>query len=337
MAALPPVDLKLPVQERVTAAVPYVAAHGVRSTAKHFHIDKSTLHRAHSKAKMGLPLFGKVGRPLALGGVVEDAIVQFFVDCANANLPQPRANLKQIAIAVAAGIGVDNFSAGKDWRRSFLERHNEDLEPRSPRPFPNKRNTALTMETLDEWMDFVQNNVYLKYFGTTDVDPRRIFNMDESPFKMGLEALGEAVKVLAAKRGEDPRSILGNFQETFTGIAYVCADGSRPLDAFVTRSGTLNSRVFRAARKACSSTKAVFAASEKVRRIAGCHQTEVSIQKLKGLVRGCCYRDPPPEPSSTPSWTSSFRRSLQTWNAPRRSRSSCSLTTTGPTSQLRTS
>ena len=89
-------------------------------------------------------------------------------------------------------------------------------------------------------------DVYMKCFSTTDVDPRRIFNMDESPFKMGLEALGEAVTVLGAKSGEDPRTILGNFQEKFTGTAYVCADRSRPMDAFITRCCTLHSQVFRA-------------------------------------------------------------------------------------------
>jgi hypothetical protein len=265
MAALPPCDPALSREQRIAAAIPFVSIHGLRTAAKHFAVPLSSLSVALDRHKQGLPLAGKVGRPLALRGPVEEAIVQFFVDCANANLPQPRANLKEIAVAVAAGMGVSNFSAGKDWRRSFLERHGRELDARCPRPFPNKRNEALTMETLNEWMAFLEG-VYLKYFGTTGVDPRRIFNMDESPFRMGLEALGKFVKVLADKYGEDPRTIMGDFKETFTGIAYVCADGSRPLDAFITRSCTLNSRVFRAGRKAASNTQTVFAASEKVCR-----------------------------------------------------------------------
>jgi hypothetical protein len=89
--------------------------------------------------------------------------------------------------------------------------------------------------------------------------------MDESPFKMGLEQLGKAGRVLAARKGEDPRVILGEFQDTFTGVSFICADGTRPLDAIITRSSTLNTRVFRAGRAAASDSKIVFAASEKVR------------------------------------------------------------------------
>ena len=266
-APLPPCDLGRSLEQRVEGAVHHALA-GQRSLsmiAKHFSLQKSTLSRAVKRVKEGRPAMGAVGRPLALGGSVEKAIVQFFVDCANANLPQPRANLKEIALAVADGMGVSSFDAGKRWRKSFLERHSEEIDARSPRPFPSQRDKALTLETILEWSKFLRDRVYLKYFGTTAVDPRRLFNMDESPFKMGLEALGERVKVLAASRGEDPRTILGEFAETFTGIAFVCADGSRPLDAFITRGSTLSSRVYRAYKQVPSKTKTVFAASEKVR------------------------------------------------------------------------
>ena len=77
------------------------------------------------------------------------AIVQFFVDCANANLPQPRANLKEIALAVEGGMGVSSFEAGKKWHKSFLERHSlreeirVDARSLSPRPFPSQHDKAL--------------------------------------------------------------------------------------------------------------------------------------------------------------------------------------------------
>jgi len=266
MAALPPVDLAQSVEDRIAAAVPLIRASALslNQAAKRYGIAKTSLHRAVDRAQKGLPLSGTVGRPLALGGAVEIAIVQFFVDCASANLPQITGNLKEIAIAVANGMGVKNFEAGKKWRQSFLERHGEEMDRRSPRPFPIQRERALTMEAAVEWMRFVKEYVFLKYFGTTAVDPRRLFNMDESPFKMGLEALGEKITVLATKHGEDPRVILGEFKDTFTGITFVGADGSRPLDAFITRGSTLNSRVFRAGKKFADRTKTAFAATEKV-------------------------------------------------------------------------
>lgn len=266
MAALPPVNLALSVEDRIAAAVPLVRASALSMSqaAKHYDIPKSSLHRAFERAKKGLPLSGTVGRPLALGGAVETAIVQFFVDCASANLSQITGNLKEIAIAVANGMGMKSFEAGKKWRQSFLLRHGEEMGRRSPRPFPIQRDRALTMETAVEWMRFVREKVYMKYFGTTVVDPRRLFNMDESPFKMGLEALGEKITVLATRHGENPRVILGQFKDTFTGITFVCADGSRPLDAFITRGSTLDSRVFRAGKKFAERTKTAFAATEKV-------------------------------------------------------------------------
>ena len=66
-------------------------------------------------------------------------------------LDNPRlANLKKVAVAEASGMGVRNLSAGK--LGGAVSRsgncHGDDLDARTPRPFPNMSNTALTMDGL---------------------------------------------------------------------------------------------------------------------------------------------------------------------------------------------
>ncbi len=138
---MPPCDNARSSKQRIADAIPYVGSHGLRTVAKHFNVSSSSLSDARNRVQKGLPMYPPVGRPRVLNDDVEAAIVQFFVDCAAANLPMPTQNLKEIAISVAQGMGISGFEAGKEWRRGFMARHGDQLEARTPRPFPTQRNT----------------------------------------------------------------------------------------------------------------------------------------------------------------------------------------------------
>jgi hypothetical protein len=141
------------------------------------------------------------------------------------------------------GGGVDGkdpvmFIAGRTWRRRLLRRHPE-ICLRKPKGVTVSRAAAETAKTIDRFFISLEEG-YREAFGDgvaalNDIDPGRIFNVDETPLGVGYEDKGaEKVFVLRDikdKHAARPSMINSGRDAYFTLVLCVCADGTY-LDPF---------------------------------------------------------------------------------------------------------
>ena len=117
-----------------SATVAVMSGLSLRVASERFNVPKETLRRQ----VIGVRTAGaKAGRPTVLPQGVEAAVASFLLSCARFNIPISPTQLKVIAKHFARSLlekeVAEQFKAGKQWRASFLKRH-DYIEFVKPKP-----------------------------------------------------------------------------------------------------------------------------------------------------------------------------------------------------------
>jgi hypothetical protein len=218
-----------------------------RKASLRYNVPRSTLQlRLKQHGAEGLLADGdgkpeparKPGRPPKLPLAVEAAISGVFTTAAEHGLPLLRSQLPLVAAKLAPEFGIQDFVATKRWQFKFLKRHPE-LASRVPNPMSDLRYESTNPAAARKWIEFVRS-VYVKVFGSLDaVDPKRIFNLDESPLSPLYDNKHSAAAVLASSSGKAPRVASAADRDFSTLVLTVNAAGTYALPCFILKGKIL--------------------------------------------------------------------------------------------------
>ncbi|XP_066592978.1 uncharacterized protein [Prorops nasuta] len=153
----------------------------LREAANAFGVPKSTLFR---KLKNNVPIDCKKGAPTVLTAEEEADFVTWILYCAERGFPVTKRHLldtvKKYVIDAGRNNPFKNDRPGYKWYRLFMKRHG-NLSIRSAQNLTSTR--ALVSESdLRQWFDKLK--LYLQEKNLLNLDPKRVFNLDESSFML---------------------------------------------------------------------------------------------------------------------------------------------------------
>jgi hypothetical protein len=223
----------------------------LREVGKLFGVSHMTLLR---DLKAGsIPTVGP-GRPTALGFAMERFVVHSVNALSGSNHPMSRGQLSALATGVHVAMDAENdgnwnrhgagesgegavkFIAGPTWKRNFLRR-NPEVTKRTPKGITVTRAASETARTLDTFFTNLKAALKEVFPGVAlkDIDPKRVCNVDETPFGAGYEDKDvEKVFILHDtndKHAARPTMINSGRDDYFTMELCVSADGEY-LDPF---------------------------------------------------------------------------------------------------------
>jgi hypothetical protein len=160
--------------------------HSQSDAAREFGVSRFQIIRAIKADRLGsVPR----GRPPCIPREQEQILVTTVQTFAEHNMPLPYRQLQAQARALAqAQLPPDEqptFQAKKKWTRTFIKRNN--LKRLASKQISSARYAATTNATLTAWIRNLQDR-FTKVFGSVDdVDPDRVYNMDETPVNPNAE------------------------------------------------------------------------------------------------------------------------------------------------------
>ena len=153
----------------------------LREAASIFGVPKSTLHL---KLKNNETTNSIKGAPTILTEQEENKIVEWILFCAERGFPVTKSHLLDCVQRFVISEKRDNpfrdNRPGKHWYNAFMKRHN-NLTKRISQNLTSSR-AAVTEADLKKWFSNVQQ--YLEKKELLNLNPERIFNLDESAFML---------------------------------------------------------------------------------------------------------------------------------------------------------
>ena len=174
----------------------------VRAASKQYHIPFSTLR---CKYKGIYPIGKKSGPQTILTNNEEARLVQWILFVGSKGFPLTKNMLLDSVALLIKQLKRENpFNGGRPgrhWFEGFLKRHPE-LSIRTPQNL-NQRRANLTEEQLRGWYHEVGS--YLKSKNLLDIDPRRVFNCDETAFFLNPKGS----KVIVDRKVKSVHNVVG--------------------------------------------------------------------------------------------------------------------------------
>lgn len=182
----------------------------LRATAKQFKIPFATLQ---SRVSGKYPIDTKPGPDPYLGVQEEKDLVDWVIQMSRCGFPITKEQLfDAVQLVITKMEKKTPFHDGrpsKTWYQSFLRRNKELSEKMSQNL--TKRRALVSKEEIKNWFDCVKD--YLASRNLLNIDPRRIFNLDESAF-----LLSPTSKVLVHKRDKAAYTLCSNDKECYTAL-----------------------------------------------------------------------------------------------------------------------
>ncbi|XP_014217717.1 jerky protein homolog-like [Copidosoma floridanum] len=195
----------------------------VRDAAVTFGIPKSTLH---SKLKYTSPLNAKKGPRTVLTPNEETEIVNWLITCAETGFPVTKNQMldyiQKFLKTCKRKNPFTNDRPGKEWYSSFMKRHTNLSERIAQNPTTSR--ALLNEQDIRLWFAKVQADLDSK--NLTEIEPMRIFNLDESAFML----VPKDNTVLTKKGAKSVHQIVGkNEKMCITTLFIASASGVLPL------------------------------------------------------------------------------------------------------------
>lgn len=178
--------------------------YSIRSVAKKYSIARATLQR---KLKGEVALATKKG-PNPVFNQEQESNISFWIkSMANAGFPITKEILmhsvaklaKECKISFPGGNGLP----GRKWFEAFMRRH-QDIKMRTSQNLTTSRQ-QVTQGHINNWFEEVENYIKTKNLEDVLLNPRRIFNCDETAFFLNPKLK----KVLAEKGSKKVYSTAG--------------------------------------------------------------------------------------------------------------------------------
>lgn len=181
----------------------------LRQASKDFGIPFTTLQQKHTGV---YPVKTRSGPSSVFTEQEEKALVQYTLARSRQGFPITRSQLLDAAQELVTKLGketpfVDNRPS-KHWYKSFLSRNPELTEKLSQSL--TKRRANVTESSIRQWFSSIEN--YLRERSLLNIGPRRIFNLDESSFKLNPTG----VKVLVSKDDRAAYNVCNSDKEAYT-------------------------------------------------------------------------------------------------------------------------
>ena len=190
----------------------------LRQAAHNFGVPKSTLHL---KSKNQGPLECRKYPNTILGSEVEREIELWIIFCADSGFPVTKSRLLDCVQKYLLGDKVKdktpfkNNRPGQHWYRAFMKRH-PNLSNRIAQNLTCTR-AAVTEEDLREWFSKVKR--YLEDKNLLNIEPHRIFNLDESAFML----VPKDNKVITEKGTRAPYQIVSDNEKASLTVLFTTA------------------------------------------------------------------------------------------------------------------
>lgn len=150
-----------------------------RRAAATFKVPRSTLY---AKYKDIIPVEGMRGPSTYLTAEEEKLFVDWIFYCGERGFPVTKSLLLQCVQKLITEIGrktpFENNQPGRHWWDSFCRRHPE-VSSRLAQNL-NMNRVSVSEDALNNWFSEVKE--YLKKLDLLDIDPSRLFNLNESAF-----------------------------------------------------------------------------------------------------------------------------------------------------------
>ncbi|XP_076664940.1 LOW QUALITY PROTEIN: uncharacterized protein LOC143367200 [Andrena cerasifolii] len=190
-----------------------------RTAAAMFNVPRSTLY---AKIKSRIPIEGAKGPATYLTSEQENILVHWILYCSERGFPVMKCQLLQCVQKLVNELKrqtpfKDN-KPGRHWFENFCRRHPK-ITQRVAQNLSASRASA-TEEVLRQW--FLEVQQHLEKFGLLNIDPSRIFNLDESAFFL----VPKADKVLARRGSKAVYKVVnGDEKESLTVLFTVSGNG----------------------------------------------------------------------------------------------------------------
>ena len=190
-----------------------------RRAAAVFHVPRSTLYAKH---KAMIPVEGARGSATYLTSEEENILVHWILYCSERGFPIMKSQLlgcvQKLVNELKRQTPFKDNKPGRHWFESFCRRHPE-ITQRVAQNLSASRASA-TEEVLRQWFQEVQQ--HLEKLQLLNIDPSRIFNLDESAFFL----VPKADKVLARTGSKAVYKVVnGDEKESLTVLFNVSGNG----------------------------------------------------------------------------------------------------------------
>ncbi|CAG5079246.1 Protein of unknown function, partial [Cotesia congregata] len=153
----------------------------IRQTAKDFEIPYSTIR---SKMKGINPIEMKKGPSPVLSAEEETNLVNWIVNLGVAEYPRTKESIldsvQLICTKLKKVTPFTNNRPSKSWYNGFMKRHHDVLSTRINNKNLTKRRVNVNEKSIRLWFEEVGS--YLKSKNLLNIDPSRVFNLDENCF-----------------------------------------------------------------------------------------------------------------------------------------------------------
>lgn len=154
---------------------------GLREAARKHSVPRSTLH---GKRTGIYPLQRKMGPQSYLTQDEEKRLVDWMISMAKAGFPVSKEDLQNSVKRLVAELDRDvpftDGRPGRSWCTSFLKRH-PGLSFRTPENLTSVR-AQVSQEKISTWFQEVQLYIQENNLDSVLLDPKRVFNADETAF-----------------------------------------------------------------------------------------------------------------------------------------------------------
>ena len=183
----------------------------INAAGKAFNVPYATLY---SRVKEKYPLNAKPGPSSILIPAEEKELVDWIFDMHKRGFPVIKNQLldtvQMIVVKTGRNTPFTNGRPGKNWYQAFLKRHPE-LSERMCQNLTKAR-ASVTEGSLRRWFQYTEE--YLASKNITNIEPERVFNMDESGFLLNPKN----GKVIVPKGEKSVYSVCGSEKECYTAI-----------------------------------------------------------------------------------------------------------------------
>ena len=185
---------------------------GFLKAAKQFGVPRTTLFRLarSDEADENIAAATKLGGRTVLSTALEKDLVAYCIKMESLFYGLTRTDIRKMAYQLAVRNNIDNpfgnaRTAGKDWLRRFLRRHNGVLSIRKPTGTSQARISGFNREAVYKFFELL-DGLFLEYHFPAE----RIYNVDETglsvvqskiPQIIGLKGKRQIGTLTAAERG----------------------------------------------------------------------------------------------------------------------------------------
>jgi hypothetical protein len=161
-----------------------------------------------------------VGRPTTLSEDLELQLAATLDAMADCHRGLTQAEVKILALKLAAEHGVEGFEASRKWLVRFMGRHNLAVHTAGSL---DTEHASVSRQCIDEFFAAYKKSVIDEAFGGLEPPAASVYNMDETNLRNVTEHFrGDGV---VASRGVRARKLTGTDRGSFTAAVCVRADG----------------------------------------------------------------------------------------------------------------